>query len=314
MSSSAPLTIGVDVGGTNLRIGVFQQGKLLHQQRVHADFAGLCQQSAAEHAEQDILKILQAELHSVLQQYPAGQSIGIGFPGFIHPQRKVITLSPNLPGLSDVDIAGPLSIALKRPVLLENDALCAALAEYHLAGLTASDSLIYIGLGTGIGGGFIHAGKPYGGDHGVAMEFGHLIVEAGGRLCGCGNHGCVEQYASAGGVSKNFAQLSASAEQLETQQIAQLAQAGNAQAQQAFVMAGQYLGRAIAHACKLLDVQHIILGGGVMQAHDLMMPALKAQLEQDLIPVLRGVLQIRLAQSDDIAGMLGAAMLAQAIA
>lgn len=314
MSSSASLYIGVDVGGTNLRIGVFQQRQLIHQQRVHADFAGLCQASSAAQAEQAILHILQAQLKAVLQQYPAVQSIGIGFPGFIHPQSKLISQSPNLPGLFDVDIAGPLSIALKRPVLLENDALCAALAEYHLAGLTAPDSLIYIGLGTGIGGGFIHAGKPYGGDHGVAMEFGHLIVEAGGRLCGCGNRGCVEQYASAGGISKNFAQLSASAEQLDTQQIAQFAQAGNTQAQQAFVMAGQYLGRAIAHACKLLDVQHIILGGGVMQAHDLMMPALQAQLEQDLIPVLRGVLQIRLAQSDDIAGMLGAAMLAQAIA
>jgi glucokinase len=301
------LHIGIDVGGTNLRVGVFDGLKLLHQQRFQADFSTLCKQQP-EQALERIIDLLAEQISSVLQHYPQVESVGLGFPGFIDPVTQAIIQSPNLPGLHHAAIATPLSSRIQRPVHIENDALCAALAEYHLAQLAPTQSLMYIGLGTGIGGGLIYRGKPLPGDHGVAMEFGHLIVVPDGRLCGCGNHGCVEQYASAGGVVTHYAQVTG--QQLSAQQIAQQAQQGDVAAQQAFAEAGRYLAIAMAHAAKIVDIQHWVLGGGVMQAQDWIMPALRQQLEKDLIPVLRGALDIRVSQSDDIAGMLGAALLA----
>ena len=301
------LRIGIDVGGTNLRVGVFDGLKLLHQQRFQADFSALCKQQPNQALER-IIDLLAEQISSVLQQYPQVESVGIGFPGFIDPVTQAIIQSSNLPGLHHAHIAKPVASTIKRPVHIENDALCAALAEYHLAQLAPPQSLMYIGLGTGIGGGLIYLGQPFPGDHGVAMEFGHLIVVPDGRLCGCGNHGCVEQYASAGGVVQNYAQ--ASGQHLSAQQISQKAQQGDVAAQQAFAEAGRYLAIAMAHAAKIVDIQHWVLGGGVMQAQDWILPALRQQLEWDLIPVLRGALDIRVSQSDDIAGMLGAALLA----
>lgn len=301
------LRLGIDVGGTNLRMGVFDGLQLLHQQRIQADFSQLCQHQP-EHALALIIDMLAQQIASILQQFPQIERLGIGFPGFIDPLSQAVVQSPNLPGLHHAQIAPLLSQRIQRPVHIDNDALCAAYAEYHLAQLNSPDSLMYIGLGTGIGGGMIYRGVPFPGEHGVAMEFGHIIVQPAGRVCGCGNRGCVEQYASAGGIMQNY-RLS-TGKNLTALQIAQQAEQGQVAAQQALADAGQYLAIAIAHAAKIVDIKHWILGGGVMQAHQWIVPALQHQLELDLIPVLRGQLVIRVSQSDDIAGMLGAALLA----
>lgn len=304
------LSLGVDIGGTNVRLGVFDGLQCIHQQRFQADFSQLCHHYPAAQAQQQISQILIQALQALLQRYPQVQHIGIGFPGFIqpagtsHPAGRILQ-SPNLPGLHNVDLLPILQQALQRPVLIENDALCAAWAAHQLGRATEPSSLLYIGLGTGIGGGLIIHDQAYAGDHGFAMEFGHLIVEPDGRPCGCGNRGCVEQYASALGIQQNYG-----GEQ-STPAIAALAHAGDTQAIQAFATAGRYLARALAHAAKLLDVHQIVLGGGVMQSQDLIMPALLEELDAALIPVLRGRLAIRIAADDDSAGMLGASLLAR---
>jgi len=301
------LRLGIDVGGTNLRLGVFDGLSLCYQQRVHADFKGLCATHEADSAWTGIVEQIAQHILQIKQQFPAIASVGIGFPGFINPSNKTIALSPNLPGLCNVDLIQPLQASVAMPVSIENDALCAAYAEYHLAGLQAPASLLFIGLGTGVGGGMISHGKPFPGDHGVAMEFGHLIIQPDGRLCGCGNRGCLEQYASAGGVQQNYAELTG--QQHTPNEIAIFAEQGDKAAIQAYASAGRALGRAIAHAAKIVDIQHIVLGGGVMNAAQWILPSLHQQLAQDLIPVLRGALNIRQSSSHDIAGMLGAALL-----
>ena len=301
------LRLGIDVGGTNLRVGVFDGLNLLHQQRANADFKGLCLAHDAHTAWQMIVHALAEQIKQTRQSYPSIAEVGIGFPGFICPQSKAILLSPNLPGLNKVNLIQPLQDQTGLPIRIENDALCAAYSEYHLSGLQSPASLLFIGLGTGVGGGMISHGKPFPGDHGVAMEFGHVIVEPNGRLCGCGNHGCLEQYASAGGVQQSYAQNTG--QQLMADEIASLAEQGDKFAIDAYAQAGRYLGMAIAHAAKIVDIQHITLGGGVMNAASLILPSLHQQLTQDLIPVLRGALNIRVSTADDIAGMLGAALL-----
>ncbi len=310
------LLAGVDVGGTNLRVGVVDGLSIIHEKRVSADFAQLCKNNPPDIAWQEIIAITSAALNEVLQRYPHIISIGIGFPGFIDPENRHVAQSPNLPGLQNVDLAGDLAHAIKRPVIVENDALAAAYGEFRL-GNTVDNSLIYIGLGTGVGGGLIDAGKPFPGQHGVAMEIGHLIVEPldsnpigikpKARLCGCGNHGCLEQYASATGVAISYAELSG--EQLDASQIAALAKAGDKHALAAYALAGDKLGQGLAHILKVVDIGSVIIGGGMRLAWPLMQQAFEKRLQADLIPVLRDKISIKVSSSNDQAGIIGAALL-----
>lgn len=301
------LRIGVDVGGTNLRVGVVHDREVIAERRHQADFSRLCREHAPPQALAGIIDELAAAIIETKTRHPAAASVGIGFPGFIQPQSGVVSLSPNLPGLCDVDIAGPLAQRVQMPVVLENDALCAAYGEYLLM-QSPPESLIYLGLGTGVGGGLILNGRPYAGQHGVAMEVGHLIVQPGGRLCGCGNQGCLERYASASGVSLSYEELSG--RQLDSTAIAGLAVQGDAQAHTALRIAAQSLAMALAHIQKVVDVGMVVMGGGLSAAWPLLQGEFEAALEAALIPALRGRVRVLLACGGDQAGMIGAAWLA----
>ena len=305
-------SIGIDIGGTNFRVGVFDQLEIVSETRFQADFSILCKDNDAKTAWQIIIQTIADGVKEVLAQHPGVKDIGIGFPGFIDPQSKRISESPNLPGLKNVNLAKDLTKTLSKqfkinPVLVENDALAAAYGEYCIH-KKFDASLLYFGLGTGVGGGLVIEGKPYSGVHGMSMEVGHIITTPGGRLCGCGNKGCMEQYASASGVENSFS-LS-TRQQRNTQEISALAHKGDKFAIEAFQLAGINLAIAVAHTLKITDVSMVIIGGGLSHAWDLIEPSFNAQLETDLIPVLKGKTDIVISTVNDKAGMLGAAMLA----
>lgn len=304
------MLIGVDIGGTNLRVGVVDDMQLVYQHRTHADFSHLCKTNPPDIAWQEIIRITRDALLDALLEFPQVTSIGIGFPGFIDPANGRIAQSPNLSGLLDVDLASPLARAIERPVIIENDALAAAYGEFRLSP-TSAGSLVYLGLGTGVGGGLIVDGKTFTGQHGFAMEVGHMIVEPSsspnGRLCGCGNYGCLEQFASASGVTLSY-QL-ATGNVLTTDKIAALAEAGNKEAIDAYNLAGITLAQVVAHIAKVVDVGEVVIGGGMSQAWPLMQAAFEQRLHTDLIPVLRGTLNTRISSSGDRAGIIGAALL-----
>ena len=301
------LRIGVDIGGTNLRVGVVDGLNIIYEARKHADFANLCKTNSADIAWQKIIAVTAEILNKVLAQYSQVESIGIGFPGFIDPHNGHVAQSPNLPGLLDVSLAGDLSAVINRPVIVENDALAAAYGEYQLMQIPASEGLIFMGLGTGVGGGLIQAGEAVAGEHGFAMEVGHLITTPNGRLCGCGNHGCLEQYASATGISKSYEELSGTS--LAAHEIAERASQGDVNAKQAYEIAATALAQSLAHILKVLDVKRVVIGGGVSQAWYLMEASFNQQLNADLIPVLRGRVQVEISSTGDKAGIVGAALL-----
>lgn len=298
--------IGLDVGGTNLRVGVVRQHKVLWEHRHSADFSKICRSHPAPQALEKIIAELAAVTARAREQYPDVVSVGVGFPGFIDPASGVVSLSPNLPGLSNIDISRPLAQKLGLPVRLENDALAAAYGEYLLA-FPQPESLIYLGLGTGVGGGLVLNGKPYSGQHGVSMEVGHLIVRPGGRICGCGNRGCLEQYASASGVAISYRELSGIEGIAES--IAVLAGQGDPHAVESFRYAAENLAIALAHILKVVDVAQVVIGGGMVAAWPLMQPRFDEYLDANLIPALRGRIRVTLAKAGDQAGMLGAAAL-----
>jgi glucokinase len=300
------LRIGVDIGGTNLRVGVVDGVRIIDEIRRTADFSAICRSHPPEMAWRHIIQITAEALQEMLKRHPQVESIGIGFPGFIDPLSGMVAQSPNLPGLKNVDLAGDLADILRSPVMVENDALAAAYGEYKLHPEAAS-SLIYVGLGTGVGGGLIVNHQPFTGQHGYAMEIGHLIVAQHGRWCGCGNRGCMEQYASASGVSISYE--AAAGKKLAADAIAKLAQTGDQDAIAAYQLAGETLAQALAHILKVLDIKLVVIGGGMSQAWTLMKPTFEHRLDQDLIPVLRNKVAIKVSSSADQAGIVGAALL-----
>ncbi len=301
--------IGVDVGGTNIRFGVFDGKKLIAETRLEANIGEACRALNFETAPAEVIRILSAEIHALVKKYPQIQTVGVGFPGFIDPTKKIIMQSPNLPHLKDFDLSAQLSRTINLPVILENDANAAAFGEYSLIN-NASESLIYIGLGTGVGGGLILDGKLYAGQHGCAMEIGHIIVESNGRQCGCGNSGCMETYASATGLSTTYFELTK--QKKSAAQIAALADAGDKHALFAYQNTANALAQALASILKVIDIENVVIGGGMSHAWHLMQKGFNDQLDNDLIPVLRDKITVKISTANDTAGMLGAAMLSSA--
>ena len=300
--------IGIDVGGTNLRLGVVANGVVIEEMRLQANFSAICKQHAASIAWQQILDITASLIKSALRRHPAVTAVGIGFPGFIDPLTQTILHSPNLPGLVNVNFGTDLAAIINLPVIVENDALAAAYGEFCAVRASVTQkNMLYIGLGTGVGGGLIVNGKPFAGEHGMAMEIGHIITVPAGRLCGCGNFGCMEQYASASGVALSYAELTAVNTTADA--IATLARGGDLHALQAYSMAADNLAIACAHMIKILDVSLVLIGGGMSQAWDLLSPSFQRTLEDQLIPLSRSHIDLRLSTSGDQAGMIGAALL-----
>jgi glucokinase len=304
------LALGIDVGGTNIRFGVFDGNQLVDATRTEASLSQFCKDVSAESAATAVVGVLSGEITNIIKKYPNIQTVGIGFPGFIHPDSKKIIQSPNLPGLSYFDLRGELATIIDLPVTIENDANAAAYGEYCLAG-KPSGGLIYLGLGTGVGGGLVVDNKLYAGQHGFAMEVGHIIIEPGGRPCGCGNKGCMEQYASASGVAISY--FNATQQRLYTHQIAELADGGDKAALEAYALAANALAQALASIVKVIDVSNVVIGGGMAEAWPLMQKTFKERLDADLIPALRGNIQLKISTAEDTAGMLGAALLSAAM-
>ena len=308
--------IGIDVGGTNLRLGVVDYDetvpnthpRLIEEKRFQTDFSNFCKVHTPEQAWRAILNATAVAIDSMHVKYPNISAVGIGFPGFIDPHTQRISQSPNLPGLVDVDLSTDLSQLIELPVITENDALAAAYGEYIMCA-DQTNHLIYLGLGTGVGGGLILNGQPFQGQHGVAMEVGHMTVQPNGRLCGCGNHGCMEQYASASGVALSY--FEATGQQYRAHEITNFAHQGDIHAVAAYSLAGKTLAQALAQILKVIDVTNVVIGGGMSAAWPLIEPAFTQQLNEDLIPALRGKVNVSLSTMGDQAGIIGAAMLVQ---
>jgi glucokinase len=187
--------IGVDLGGTNLRIAaVDDQGTLVEKVTL-----GTKVSLGRDHVIDDMCDAIE----HVLEKHTNSATllgIGIGVPGIIDMQSGLLRESPNLPGWADYPVRAEIERRLKTVVILENDANVAALGEKWLGAAKDFDDMAMLTLGTGVGGGLVLRGSIWHGMNGMAGEFGHTNVEPEGHPCGCGNRGCLEQYASATAV------------------------------------------------------------------------------------------------------------------
>ncbi|MGI4829289.1 MAG: ROK family protein [Janthinobacterium lividum] len=333
MHTANKVTIGIDLGGTSMRVGVFDDAmQLLHSTSMPTQVAGGPERAVARltAAVQDLLATV-AESKPGLQPF----GIGIGSPGPINLRTGVLGVLPNLPGWENFPLRDRLADAAGLPVVLECDANAAAIAEWKLgAGQAAGlDSMAMVTLGTGVGSGLILGGKVWHGMFGMGGEVGHATVDPGGWACGCGSRGCLEVYASANGLirlvrsivdaSKATPPLKVLAEQPEPftpLQVAQLAEAGDASAILAFERLGHYLGIGIANLINTLDLPMIVVGGGVASAWPLFAPAMFRSVKQySYVYGMASPTQLETMETDrtfirpallgPAAGLLGAALL-----
>jgi len=278
--------IGVDLGGTNLRIAaVDESGKLLDKVSVPTE---------AGHGRHGVLDQMCAIIQQVSGKYSATSKlagIGIGVPGIIDMGTGMLRQSPNLPGWEDYPVHQEIERRLATRVILENDANAAALGEKWLGAAKDVDDMLMLTLGTGVGGGLVLGGRIWHGARGMAGEPGHINVQRDGHPCGCGSHGCLEQYASAtavvrlareaiaGGKAPLLAQADA-AGKLTARAVFESAQQGDRPAQEVYRLAGRALGVALAGLINLLNLPMYVVGGGVADAWEAFAPALLDEVQK----------------------------------
>jgi glucokinase len=316
MGRSMGLTIGVDVGGTKVAAGVVDEdGRILEKLR---------RPTPAASPERTAGLIADAVIE-LLGRHEA-EAVGIGAAGFVDETRSTVLFAPNL-AWRDEPVKKEVEDRVGLPVVVENDANAAAWAEATLGAARGHDPVILITVGTGIGAGIVINGALYRGRWGIAGEPGHCRVVPDGRLCGCGNRGCWEQYCSGSALvaeARDFARRSpegamrllqlggGAPEGISGPQVTQAAQEGDPAALRCFQIVGSWLGQGMADLAAILDPGCFLIGGGVSDSGDLLLgPAREAFAAGLTGSRYRKAAQIRLAELGPDAGMIGAADLAR---
>ena len=298
----AEYSIGVDLGGTNLRAAaVDRSGMILDR------VSGSTQLSAGRDA---VISDIVASILRLRADRPSEQlaGIGIGVPGFIIMEKGIISMSPNLHFFENFPIRDEIERLLQTPVLLENDANVAALGEKWIGAGRDVDDLVLITLGTGVGGGIICGGKVLHGFVGMAGELGHMTVVPGGNPCNCGNDGCLEKHASATAITA-WARMLGLGDNLSSKEVYDLAAGGNQRARVCFEQMGDALGMALASLVNIFNFPLYLLSGGVLGAWDLFTPSMFAVLKRRSLTFRRTETRIDKAVLGSDAGLYGAAYL-----
>ena len=297
---------GIDIGGTNTTIGlVSKAGRVLAKD-------GLKTKNYPEIGDFVIAanQVINQQIENLRHDIPELRlkGIGIGAPN-ANPFKGTIENAPNLSWRGIVPLAKLMSDSLHAHCKLTNDAKAAALGEQQFGAAKGMKDFLVITLGTGLGSGIIANGSLIYGHDGFAGELGHVIVVPGGRLCGCGRHGCLETYVSATGLVRTYRELNPEASlEMDARAVAELAQAGDAIAIEAYRLTGEMLGFSLANSVAYTSPEAIFLFGGLIRAGEILFKPTRESFEKNLLNNYKGHIHIHpsaLHESD--AAVLGAA-------
>jgi glucokinase len=310
------LTVGVDIGGTKIAAGlVDEEGMLVEETRRETPATS---PPEIVDAIADIVKELSGR-HQI-------EAIGIGAAGFVDATRSTVLFAPNLAWRHEPLRQG-VEARTSVPTVVENDANAAAWAEFQFGGGRDVQDMVLLTVGTGLGGGLVLDGELFRGAFGVGGEVGHLRVVPNGHLCGCGNKGCWEQYASGSALVREARAFARSgspqaaplleradgdAEKIQGPMVTEAARDGDVPARELLEDLGRWLGEGIASLAAVLDPAAVVVGGGVADAGDLLLEPARSAFARNL--TARGhrpQLEIRLASMGNEAGIIGAADLAR---
>ena len=301
---TAPVVVGVDVGGTKVLAGVVDDTGHVVRTTTHVTPGRTSSVEALE-------DVLTAAVHEAACGAPVA-AVGVAAAGFVDRAGEHVTFAPHLPWRDS-----PVSARLQRrwgvPVVLENDATCAGVAEHRYGAARGADSAVVVTVGTGIGGALIIGGHVVRGAHGMAGEYGHMSVVPDGLRCECGGRGCWEQYVS--GRALGRAAYGGDPAQNDGVRVTDAARRGETAALHAFDEVGTWLGRGLAHLVAAFDPERIVIGGGVSLAGELLLAPARTALATRLVGAgHRPVPPILLAELGPDAGMVGAAAQAHDLA
>ena len=308
--------IGVDIGGTNIKIAlVDMQGKIVYSNTTptRADMGFEYTIANIKQAISDLMKETNSDNSTI-------EAIGFGFPGQVDYQEGIVRLLTNMPGWVEIPFAKIIQDEFKIPVRLDNDVRVATLGELKYGAGKGCQNLVCITVGTGIGSGLVLNGKLVRGAKNAAGEIVLIKMTMGeGPLCGCGDFGCFEAYASGpaivamardyirGGKSSKFKELAT--EELSPYIVAQAALQGDVVAKRIYSKIGEIIGIGLTSVINLLNPERVIIGGGVADAGDILFNPIRETIAKRAMPIQASSVEIVPAQLGNTAGVIGASLL-----
>jgi glucokinase len=309
------LTIGIDIGGTKISVGVVDSsGNLIDSSRCSTPTEG----------GKELISSVNNLIKEFNKKYEI-KGIGISIAALISSDYGTIVGAPNIANLSKLNFVNEIKEEFELPIIIENDANAAMWAEFKFGNAKGLNPVMFFIIGTGVGGGLVIDGKLFKGANGIGAEFGHMCVVPNGLLCGCGSKGCIEQYASGGALiryaneallanpDKSEEVLSFGEGKLSGTALTKAAKAGNELALAAFSKQADWLGLACASYSLIIDPQAIIIGGGVVDAGELFLAPVRAAMRK-YMPFAESHVppKIIAAKFGNDAGLIGAADLVRA--
>lgn len=307
--------IGIDVGGTNVKIAlVDDKGNILYSNSVP---------TRAEMGYEYTVNNIKQAIKDLMAETKASNIEGIGFdfPGQIDYKNGIVRLAPNIPGWVNIPIVQIIEDEFKIPTRIDNDVHCAALGELNFGAGKGCENFICMTVGTGIGSGIVINGKLVRGASNAAGELGHIKLQMhDGPLCGCGDYGCMEAFASGpsivamakeyllSGKSTRFQEM-ANGGEITPYIVAQAALEGDPVAKRIFTKMGEYIGFGLASVVNLLNPERIIIGGGVADAGDILLDPIRETIKKRAMVVAGSAVEIVPAKLGNSAGVIGASLL-----
>ncbi len=311
--------IGIDLGGTNIKLGCFDtELKLLDKTSVKTD---------ADVGPEAVVSLMSDAARKLLADNglpeDAISAVGIGAPGPSNLDEGIVIACPNIPSFENVPLRKMLTERFSRPAVLENDANAACWGEFVAgAGKDVSD-MVFFTLGTGIGGGIIIDGKLVHGSADNAAELGHIIIYPDGRKCGCGQKGCVEAYASASATAKRATEaIKAGAEsslkkvldengEITCRDVYEHLKAGDELAKKITDQTAKALALLCIDMLHTTDPQRIVFAGGMIAAGSILLNRIKAYFDEYIWSLKKEMVDIAFATLGEDAGIIGTAALAR---
>ena len=306
-------TIGVDLGGTKMQVGVLAGVETLWESR----------ETSRGQDQDELVELLVREVNEAREARPDAVAVGLGIPATINQERGVAIAAVNLP-LLDLPVRDVVQERVGLPVFLDNDGNVAAYAEFLYGAARGKPTMVMLTIGTGIGGGLILGGEIFRGATGAGAELGHVVIQADGPPCqgNCPNHGCVESLASGTALGREgraaaesapdsvLGKLLAAGEEVDGTAVTDAALGGDETAIGVFGLIGGRLGVACASFANIFEPEAIVVGGGVIKAGDLLLDPARAEVRARALNPMNKTPILEATLGND-AGMIGAAALAR---
>lgn len=306
-------TIGIDLGGTKMLVGVLDGTEVLWESR----------EASTGQSEDELVELVVREVGEAREARPNVTAVGLGVPATIDHDRGVAVSAVNLP-LEDLPIRDLVSERVGLPVFVDNDATVAALAEFLYGAAKGKPNIVMLTVGTGIGGGLILGGEVYRGATGAGAELGHTVIQADGPPCqgNCPNHGCVEALASGTALGREgqaaaesapdsvLGRMLATEETIDGKAVTEAAIDGDETAIGVFELIGSRLGVACSSFANIFQPDAIVVGGGVIAAGELLLEPARRELRQRALNPMNRTPILEATLGND-AGMIGAAAMAR---